>query len=1046
MVLAAPTGAAVAPVEANLPQAGKTVWRQIRPEEVHRFSLVVAPREYFRIRVHQEGADLELTLRGPGGEKLAAMDSPTGSRGPEVISWIAQSAGTHTLELRSFETKQDPRPYSVELLERRASSPEDVTRIRAQTAFVEGYLLTQKEDHPSRSAGANRLKSASVLWRQAGDRANEALALHTEGQALRSIGRPREASEAHRRALALWRAEKDIPRESYALFALGMAETALGRSSDAVRHFEQALVIERSLRDRDMEAEILTNLGAVHETIGDRERALKMFQTAVPAFQASGNTLGEMRALASIGFAHDALGNEEAALDHYRRSLDIAVRLENRRSQALLLGNIGRVYVDLGDSSTGMAHFEKGLAVARALKAGGVEATMLLHMGRVHLDRGDLPRAAGLFEAASRLFREASDARREAVTLEALARVHLAGKEPKLAVPILESALVLAGKIGERSLEARILTSLGSALASLGKTEAGIVRARRGQQMQRDLGERFASAASALQVARIEAQRGRLRTAREIAEPALRTLDQFRGQLTSLEFRASYLGTIQEHYAFYVDLLMRLHRAQPREGFDRLALEAVGRGKARAFLDLLSEAGVRIRQGIDPALLERERLVQRRIAAALENASSVGGAEGKRQAPLAAATRMEALLGERDAVISRIRSSSPRYAALRYPAPLDVQKMQSELDDETLLVEFSLGEPRSYAWVVSRRGLTARELPGRERIEGLARGVHGALSASPAGGGGGPRYAGSVRALSEAILDPIADLLGDKRLVIVPDGALWYVPFAVLHDARAGTDRIVLTGHEILVLPSASVLPLLRSDARRARAPRDAVAVFADPVFDAADERVVRRNEGNPRAPAERDFPRLVFSRREAESLIGIAGYAGSRAMLDFDASLANLRKIDLARFGIVHFATHGVIDTDHPELSGLMLSRVTESGSPQEGFLRAFDIYDMNLSADLVVMSACRTALGKEVRGEGLIGLTRGFFYAGAARVMASLWRVDDAATAELMRLFYASMLGQRKLSPAGALRDAQRTLSQSNRWKDPYYWSGFVLQGEWR
>jgi CHAT domain-containing protein len=139
------------------------------------------------------------------------------------------------------------------------------------------------------------------------------------------------------------------------------------------------------------------------------------------------------------------------------------------------------------------------------------------------------------------------------------------------------------------------------------------------------------------------------------------------------------------------------------------------------------------------------------------------------------------------------------------------------------------------------------------------------------------------------------------------------------------------------------------------------------------------------------------------------------------------------------------LINSVHPELSGLVLSLVDPQGRPQEGFLRLHDIYNLKLGADLVVLSACQTALGKDIRGEGLIGLTRGFMYAGAPRVVASLWEVDDRATAELMKRLYEGML-VRGLTPAAALRDAQLALRRDRRWSDPFYWGAFVLQGEWK
>jgi CHAT domain-containing protein len=287
-------------------------------------------------------------------------------------------------------------------------------------------------------------------------------------------------------------------------------------------------------------------------------------------------------------------------------------------------------------------------------------------------------------------------------------------------------------------------------------------------------------------------------------------------------------------------------------------------------------------------------------------------------------------------------------------------------------------------------------------------------------------------------------------------------------------------------LPSVSVLAVLRKELRERTPAARQLAVFADPVFDKDDSRVKRgrgrrkswSNTGQgisahhvskgmvstgpiinsgPAANAERSLDelsltdngpvigRLPFSRDEAKSILALVPAKSRMRALDFEASLANALNPQLSEYRIVHFATHGLLNSEHPELSGILLSLVDEAGRPQEGFLQLHEIYNLNLPADLVVLSACQTGLGKEIKGEGLVGLTRGFMYAGAARVAASLWKVDDVATAELMRDFYRGMLGE-GLRPASALRAAQVNMWRQKRWRAPYYWAAFILQGEWK
>jgi CHAT domain-containing protein len=317
-----------------------------------------------------------------------------------------------------------------------------------------------------------------------------------------------------------------------------------------------------------------------------------------------------------------------------------------------------------------------------------------------------------------------------------------------------------------------------------------------------------------------------------------------------------------------------------------------------------------------------------------------------------------------------------------------------------------------------------------------------------------------VAALGRMLLAPAAGALGGKRVLVVPDGALHYVPFAALPDPRGAGPLIA--SQEVVVAPSASVLAQLRrAEAQRRPAPKT-VAVVADPVFDRGDERLSAkaqsRANGQPAAAAHPNLlramedsglagglPRLPFTRREAQEILKLVAPTQGRASLGFDASRATVNDASLADFRIVHFATHGFFNAAHPELSGIVLSLVDREGRDARGFFSTADVFNMQLGADLVVLSGCRTALGRDIYGEGIVGLSRGFMYAGAPRLVASLWTVDDAATAALMAEFYRGVL-VRGLRPAAALQAAQREMMRRSQFRDPFYWAAFQLQGEWR
>jgi CHAT domain-containing protein len=486
-------------------------------------------------------------------------------------------------------------------------------------------------------------------------------------------------------------------------------------------------------------------------------------------------------------------------------------------------------------------------------------------------------------------------------------------------------------------------------------------------------------------------------------------------------------------------------------------------------LELLREARAEIQQGVDPLLIERESYLRRSIANKAEEQTRLLSGKYTEQEAELTGKELSALTTEYDQLQSRIRQASPRYAALIEPKPINVDGIKRVVEADTLLLEYALGDEKSFLWAVTPEEVKSFELPGRAAIEESARRVYQLLTERGVSVLGetlaqrkarldraDSEYTEAAAALSRLLLGPVASELKQKRLAIVAEGVLQYVPFSALPSPASASPLVV--DHEIVTLPSASVLALLREDAANRKPASKAVAVLADPVFSASDPRLGKNGGSDTpgdssladtyRSAAESglgNLLRLRFSRQEAEEIARLAGDKRNLKALDFAANRSVVTDAKLSDYRIVHFATHGLINNQHPDLSGVVLSLVDEQGRPQNGFLRLYDIYNLKLDAELVVLSACQTALGKEIRGEGLVGLTRGFMYAGAPRVVASLWRIDDRASADMMSRFYSAMLKD-GLRPAAALRAAQVAMLKEKRWQSPHYWAAFTLQGEWR
>lgn len=1060
--------------------------------QAHVYRIAAGAGDFLVLDIAQHSVVPLVAVSDPAGRQIVA------TRGRNT-SIVAGAGGRYRVEVRAEDKGAPPGRYEITVSPPRPASGRDVARAAGDARLGEGGLLVGQATAAAVRSGIEQLKSALALFRDAEHRPGEIAALLAIGQAyVRLGGQTRAAREHVDRALALARESGDRSSEAAALGALGSTYTALPDRRRAIELFEQALALyeathdargqsathsnigvalgdlreyekglehhARSLalaldiNDRAQAGTTYNNRGVIYLRSGDLPRALESLEHALPLTRATGSLRTQMMVVNNMGIAYKELGDYARSLDFYAQSLALARRLGNASAEAQVLNNTGNIYKALGENLKALEHYHQALPIYRRVQNRDGEAAVLNNIGSAHGQMGDLRRAME-FHEQSRELRKA---------------------------------------IGDRGRESSSLTQAGVALHGLGELDKAAEYLREALAIRRRLGEPLAEAETLLHIAAVERDRGNLGESRETIATALGITESMRARISDAGLRASYVARVQETYELYVDVLMRQHAEAPSAGHDAEALQAAERTRARVLLESLVEARSDIRQGVDASLLDREQSLLEELDDASERLSRALG--GRPAGMEAARKELDRLTAEYRQVQAQIRDSSPRYAALTQPEPLSAARIQREvLDEETVLLEFALGKTRSWLWAVTSQTVASIALPPRREIEAAARSWYlDVIARQPRARESAAAYSARVSAadrrirakaagMSRMLLGGVAGQLHGpwrgKRLVIVAAGALEYLPFAALPippagegpDALPSTAASLIARHEIVEAPSASVLATLRREAANRQPARHAVAVVADPVFDRDDPRVAplsRRRADRPAAsrgtaansPATGSsylttravqaladtrgsaaLARLPFSRDEARAITALAGSDGTLSATDFRASRAAVLGEALADYRIVHFATHGLIDTERPELSGLILSLVNDRGLPQDGLLRLHDIFNMRLNADLVVLSACQTALGKEIRGEGLVGLTRGFMYAGAPRVVASLWQVSDLATAQLMRRFYAGML-RRGLSPAAALRAAQLEMAADRRWASPYYWAGFVLQGDWK
>lgn len=1134
---------------------GQVVSREIEHSQPHTFRFEVGSSGMSGLMVHRHGVDLVVMVRAPD-KSVRTYENPAGPESPINVSLMAPVSGTYIAEVRAKDRWAGEGSYEIGLAKVRTPEPADLKRIEAQWQFAEGRRLQFGGGTDEWHQALLSFDNALSLWRELGDKFEQANTLQAIGQTYgalehlnRQTGAPvdltkvkdyfqqaidlRREIEQHALAYTLFDLaevvyslkgsqfslpfyqtaleafkQTDDPRgQARVLTQLGICNLNLYQVREARQFLQAALEIDRSEKDVYQEARVLNAIGGAFDREAQPDLALTHYQQAFDRFQQMNDPLRAANVLINIGLVYDTLGEWSSAFDSYKKCEELFASVEDpttedrtyrQQKRASLFLNWGGLHASLGNFVEGFDYLQRSLELRPPSERGHT----LMWLGYAHA-LADEPQKALEYGRQALEIQEPAKAPGRAQTYTVMGMAEDALGDHAAAVRHFDQALqIQQTKDADLNGAAITLDKRGVAYTALGEAAEARADFDAALRLWRAFKDRNGEAMTLFHLAELERNGNNFAAARDRVQAAINLIEPLRTSVLNQQLRSTYFASKVDYYGFYIDLLMHADGGGIKDR-SAIAFEMSERARARGLLDILNEARIgfsdrEIEQGSnsDPnlsRLVERKRAVQKQLDVDVISRTKllVSGLMTYRVAEID--KEIAALTSEYYDLDAQIRSSNPKYAALVQPKPVTVKEVQQQLlDENTILLEFALGEERSYLWAVTPTTLASYELPKREEIETAARRVKEILASSRAGRDE-RAYPYQVRlaraqadlqiattALSKMLLTPAASELGNKRLVIVADGELQYIPFGALPspvpqaanhtgpNALFAVDPTVplIQNHEVVSLPSASTLAMIRSETAGRQVAAKDVAVLADPVFEREDSRITRPERARtgvkpaPAIPsaltrALEDFDefnsqlrlyRLQSSGDEARNIMALVPEGRGFKAVDFAANRATATSPVLGQYRYIHFATHGLLNDTHPELSGLVFSLFDEKGRPQEdGFMRLHDVYNLKLPAEMVVLSACQTGLGKKVKGEGLIGLTRGFMYAGAARVVASLWKVEDRATAELMKRFYKALFKD-KMSPAAALRAAQNSLRQESKWKNPYFWSGFILQGEYR
>jgi CHAT domain-containing protein len=1107
-ILAAQPARPSSPTAQNPPvqklEAHSRVESILRGGESHTYEISLDANQYLRVGLEQRSSNLALTLLAPDGSKVAETDTPHQTYGVETILFIANAPGIYRLTARSTRQSSPARSYEIRVQELRPATPEDADRTSAFRQVCEAERLFKTGDVDAQDKAIEHYKSAASLYQKTGEPLLQAIAL-------------KGAAFTH-----------EILHEAQIAYDI----------------YLQALPLLQNSEYRQEPALTLGDMGRTRRRVHKYRSALDHFQQALELFRANGNHKKEADVLLDIAVIYHGLGEAQKAINTSQQSAILAESEGDSERQAQALNNLGRVYASLADPALALHYYLQAIPLVEN-RAVYESSSMLAHAGRAYTELGEHEKALGYFTRASAIMERYDDIDGRAIVQGYMAETQLLRGEAGKALANASEALVAFRRADFPLGAASALNQIGKCHEALGDLEKALDFFRQALQVQQTIEDKVREAVTRYNIARVERRKGNLNEAIAQVEAAIEVTESRRVRVNAENIRSTFLASFQNLYELYIALLIESGRGSEQSLV--AAFEASERARARSLLDLLGETRVSISEGPGAEFVSREREAAQKLNEHARELTQLLSRKHTEEEANGLRKGIEETSLELQEVRARLRQTNPKYSALTQPQPLRLAEVQRQAIDETsLLLEYSLGKERSYLFVVAKRSFKVYELPGRGEIEGAARRLNELLTArnqfkqfetlgekkariEKADGD----FNQAARSLSQMLLTPVAHQLINQKLLIVTDGALQYIPFAVLplpQAQAAGNAQLsaplpkgrresppasgraaytpLIAAHEVISLPSVSTLAVLRKEVQGRKPAPKTVAVLADPIFDTNDERFKRSQAQRPvpgvaqarighrpstistrgetgqdqskarpsqgqadgnrpaaqgkqsmliiesepaRTTRDTEFdkqglllPRIPFTRREAEAITSLVAPSESKEAVDFEASRSTALSPELAQYRYVHFATHGFLNTVHPELSGVVLSMVSEDGKAQDGFLRAHEIFNLRLPAELVVLSGCRTGLGKEIRGEGLIGLTRGFMYAGAARVLVSLWDVNDEATAELMSRFYKAMLGKSRLSPAAALKAAQLSMWKESPWRAPYYWAGFILQGE--
>lgn len=1108
---------------AEFGKIGQRIDREIKGLESHSYKIDLKAGQYLKILTQTEKLAAEISLIAPSGENVFRLETENKQLQKEVLEIVAKTTGSYQLEVNSLEDITSPILYHIEIKEIRQALLKDKNRCIARGLTEQANLLQKIGTKEGFQTSVDRYLSALKYWRKSGDEAAIADVFRRLGENYYLLSNYQESLEYFTKELNYRKTTNDISRQARSVKNLGVVAYSMGDEEQALNYYNQALELGKESNNKSVIAQTLSFLATFYKNQGATKKAIDYSKQSLDVWQELDEPEEIIKITEELAGNYYSLAEIKSSLNYYEKTLIASRTQVNKPLEASLLTSIANIYDDLNDFTSAINYYEQALVLWGSLRKEDKIAEVLNNLGEIYHRSGDTTKALNSLEAALELTERKQDKIRQAQILNNLATVYRDSGEGRKAIDMYSDVFTLlkqnndivstvstaidvgqthldlgdgdkaAGffteayklnqRKGNRELEAKIFYHLGRALEFNYEEEKAIASYKEGIIVAKELQDELMQAQLLYKLALLEYRRGELKDGKENIAKAIQLVENLQNASINQELQFGYSTKVADYYNLYINLLMQQHKLDPKLDKNIEALKVNEQARAHSLLNLLNTKDNKFSPSNNLVFQEHElkQLISDKTARLIKlNIIESPIIEVKE-----AEKEIETLAKELKERQTQIQQNNPHYAEFSQPKPFDIKAVQQQiLDDNTVILEYSLGAYNSYLWLISQTEVKSFTLPKRSEIENLANYWRELMIARSLLGKGktiGARpmtleladseYPKIASQLSKILLSPVAELLGKKRLVFVLDGSLQYIPFNALPEPNQVSDQPLLLNHEIVYLPSIATLSTLRHEAKDPKQNTKSVMLIGDPIFSSNDSRVKSKDTSSKALKelkelkeltnnnllmkksaqqvgvigSNSEIARLSISNEETKELSALAGEGKSKQLLGSDASLKFLSNNRISDYQVIHFSTYGLANSSNPELSGIMLSSVDEQGNLQDGFLQTHKIFNLNLPVDLVTLSACEATVSKNAQAEGLLGLTRGFMYAGASRVMVSLWNVNDSANTELMKKFYQKVLKEGQ-TPTAALRAAQLEMRQDEKYKNPFYWAAFQLQGEWK